>query len=91
MSLQVIGDTKNTSYNTVIKKCELVMRRCVQLFRDPQVEKHWSMSVLSGTDIIRSPQVFGFSDILLAHFIQGYEGERGNATILYFVDTRFEH
>ena len=67
------------------------MRRCVQLFRDPQVEKHWSMSLLSGTDIIRSPQVFGFSDILLAQFIQGCEGKKENATIFYFVDTRFEH
>lgn len=61
------------------------------LFRDPQVEKHWSLSLTSGTDFIRSPQVFAFSDILLTQFIQGYEGETENVTRFYFVDTRFEH
>jgi hypothetical protein len=58
------------------KKYELVIRRCMELFRDP----HWSVSVSSGTDIIRSPQVLGFSNILLAQFIQGHEGKRENAT-----------
>jgi hypothetical protein len=52
------------------------MRICMELFREPPAEIHWSMSVSSGTDIIRSPQVFGFSDIPLTQFIQWYERER---------------
>jgi hypothetical protein len=71
--------------------CESVMRRCTEIFRDPQAEKHWFMSLSSGNDIIRSPQVSGFSDLLLTQFIQGYEGERENATRFYSVDTSFEH
>jgi hypothetical protein len=56
MPLQVIRVTKNTANRTFIKKCELVLRKCMESFRDPDVEKHWSMSPSARTDVIRIPQ-----------------------------------
>lgn len=54
------------------------MRRCTELFRDQQVEKHCSVSPSSRTDINRPPRIFGFGDTLLTQFIELFEGQKEN-------------